>query len=100
MKILKLIEDHHIPVKQRLQKIVGNPWLQLSCGTILFISSIWGQQGLYDDLTHFNISIHHGAAVMGLWQILQSLPNLMSSIIWLLGKYATRSKDNESDSND
>ena len=74
--------------KQTLRKIVKNPYLQTVVGLIMLFSSFEGQQGtLYSDLVQFNLRIHHGVNLMGLWQIAQALPNLWDSVAWILNKY-------------
>ena len=70
--------------KEVLQRIVKNAWLQLVVGVILLMSSLDGQQGsLYTDLLHFKFRVHHGVNAMGIWQILQALPNLWDSVTWI-----------------
>ena len=74
--------------KQTFQKIVKSPYLQLGVGLIMFFSSVAGQQGtLYSDLIQFKFRIHHGVNLMGLWQILQALPNLWDSVSWIFSKW-------------
>ena len=73
--------------KRVLRKIVKNPWLQLLTGVVMLLSSVAGQQGaLYSDLLHFRFRIHHGVNIMGIWQILQALPNLWDSVIWMFNR--------------
>ena len=81
--------------RSAIRRVVLSPWLQLVVGLIMFGSSIAGQQGtLYSDLISFRIRVHHGVNLMGLWQILQALPNLWDSVTWIF----SRSLDKESSS--
>lgn len=74
--------------KYWIRKIVKNPWLQFAVGLIMLISSFEGQQGqLYTDLVNFKFKVHHGVNFMGLWQMLQALPNLWDSVNWMLSKW-------------
>lgn len=73
--------------KSYFRKIVKSPYLQFLVGVIMLISSLEGQQGtLYTDLVRLNIRIHHGVNLMGLWQVLQSLPNLLDSVSLIFSK--------------
>ena len=73
---------------ERFKKVVKSPLLQFAVGIIMLFSSLAGQQGsLYADLMNFNMRVHHGMHLMGIWQILQALPNLWDSATWLLSKW-------------
>ena len=74
--------------KYYLRAVLYSPYIQFVVGLIMFFSSFAGQQGtLYTDLLEFKLKIHHGVNLMGLWQILQSLPNLWDSVTWMLNKW-------------
>lgn len=82
---------HHRPkrgFRYWFKSVVKSPWLQCGVGVIMLFSSLHGQQGtLYTDLANFEIKVHHGVHFMGIWQILQALPNLLDSVSWIFNKW-------------
>ena len=74
--------------KYWFKKVIKSPYLQFCVGVIMLISSFHGQQGtLYTDLMKFDVRMHHGMHVAGLWQVLQALPNLWDSVTWMFSKW-------------
>ena len=68
--------------------VVKSPYLQFVVGVVMLISSFNGQQGsLYADLVSFKFTIHHGVNFMGVWNILQALPNMMDSVSLLFNRW-------------
>ena len=71
-----------------LAKVGKNPYLQIAVGVVMLFSSLAGQQGaLYSDLLKLDLRVHHGLNAMGIWQIVQALPNLWDSFDWIFNKY-------------
>ena len=74
-------------LSNKLRNFLKNPILSLIVGIVMLLSSFAGQQGsLYYDLITFNWNVSHGVHIMGIWHILQALPNLYDSLDWILGK--------------
>ena len=81
-------QAHHL-----LRRIGKNPYLQMVVGVVMLFSSIAGQQGdLIADVAHFNVQLHHGMGLMGIWQIVQALPNLLDSFDWIFNREVDGSK--------
>lgn len=54
----------------------------------MLFSSLGGQQGsLYTDLLAFDWHFGHGIHFLGIWHILQALPNLYDSASWLFSRW-------------
>ena len=53
-----------------LRRFVTNPYLQLIIGLFLLISTL---------LSGFNLKVHHGFAIIGIWHITQASPDNATS---------------------
>ena len=83
----KVSKSKGIRTRHILRRIGKSPLLQTVVGMVMLGASLGGQQGdLIADLMQFNVRLHHGIGLMGIWQIVQALPNLMDSFNWIFNR--------------
>lgn len=66
---------------EMLRNFIENPYTNLFIGMILFgtgLSDAWDT--FYTDIIHLNIKVHHGIMIFGIFNILQTLPNIFGSL--------------------
>ena len=55
----------------RLRRFVKNPYLQFVVGMVLLISTLLGG---------FELKVHHGFAIIGIWHIAQASPDVLQAL--------------------
>src|SRR5262245_32772823 len=66
---------------QKLKAVVTHPWTQLLTGAALLASGVSGVYIDFVDAEHsFRLGAHHGVLVLGLTQVLGSLPELVDGL--------------------
>ena len=55
----------------QLQRFVKNPYLQFVVGVILLLSTL---------LSGFELKLHHGFAIIGIWHIAQASPEILQAL--------------------
>ncbi len=69
------------PWLQNVKTVVKHPWTQLVCGLILFISGTAEIcYDFFDAERSFRLGAHHGVALVGLIQMLGSLPEIVDGL--------------------
>lgn len=66
---------------ERLRRFIENPYTNLIVGLILFftgLSDAWDT--LYDDLAHLHIRVHHGIMIYGIFSVVKTIPDIVSSL--------------------
>ena len=66
---------------QRLKAVVKHPYTQLFTGSVLIITGLFE---VWDDIMNaehsFRLGVHHGVLLLGIVQILGSLPDLVDGL--------------------
>lgn len=68
-------------VMDKLRQFIENPYTNLIVGLILFftgLSDAWNT--FHDDLSHFHIRVHHGIMIYGLFSVVKTIPDIVSSL--------------------
>ena len=66
---------------QALRRIVGHPLTQLGVALVLVVTSlIEVSQTFVDDFSSGRVRATHGLLIVGLWQILRTLPDLIEGL--------------------
>lgn len=77
-------------------KIIKNHYVNLAAGIAMIISSLDGIQGtLWTDIVQLNFRVHHGVWIMGIWKILESMPNIYDSLSWINNSKNMTDSDND-----
>jgi hypothetical protein len=58
-------------VHHHLRRFVKNPYLQLVVGVVLLVSTL---------LSGFELEVHHGFAIIGIWHITQAAPGILQAL--------------------
>ena len=62
-----------------IQFIIYNPYLRLTIGLLVFaIGMVQAWDTFVEDILSANIKLHHGLMLIGITQILDALPNIIS----------------------
>lgn len=68
-------------LRKLLKKLVHNPYLDLSVGTILIISGLWeAWETLPKDISMLNIKASHGIVVFGLVTALKAIADMFAGL--------------------
>ncbi|MBF0445638.1 MAG: hypothetical protein HQL68_08600 [Magnetococcales bacterium] len=65
----------------KLKAFSNNRYLKLVVGCVLFFTGLnEAGETIWDDITSMNVGAHHGIMVFGIFQTLQSLPDIFSGV--------------------
>ena len=64
-------------MQKMINFITESPWINLFAGVILLVSS--GNE-IISSLDHFSLKSHHGVALFGLIQVIQTFPHLLHGL--------------------
>jgi hypothetical protein len=67
--------------RTKLKAFTNNRYLKLAVGCVLFFTGLNEVgENIWSDITSMNVGAHHGIMVLGFFQALQSLPEILSGV--------------------